>query len=294
MEESKPRALFGYRPQAVLRVSGADAATFLQGQFSNDLQKGIGAAVYGLWLNQKGKVLADSQVLRLASNEFLLMSAGVEAAVIAQRLEQYLIADEVVICDETENFAALALWGDMPTEGNGHEAEGAWLLPGRGGKENFFELLGAPTAVAAVRAKLEKQGFVAITGAEAERRRIEAGVPAVPVDIGPGDLPNEGGLETSAVSFTKGCYLGQEVMARLKNLGQVRRRLQVVRGTGAPPAALAALYQGELKVGEIRSVAADGDVFVAFAMLSLVNFKPDLGLSLAPDQPISMRLHAHG
>jgi tRNA-modifying protein YgfZ len=294
MEENNHRSLFEYRPKAVLRVSGADAATFLQGQFSNDLQKEVGAAVYGLWLNQKGKVLADSQVLRLAANEFLLVSADGEAAVIVQRLEQYLIADEVVIVDETENFATLALWGELSVEGNGLETEGLWLIPGRRGKGNSCELFGAPAAVAAARAKLEKQGFMAISRTEVERARILAGVPAVPVDIGPGDLPNEGGLETSAVSFTKGCYLGQEVMARLKNLGQVRRRLHVVRGAGQPPASLAALYQGELKVGEIRSVAADGDGFVAFAMLSLVNFKPDGGLSLAPDQPASVMLHAHG
>ena len=75
------------------------------------------------------------------------------------------------------------------------------------------------------------------------------------------------GSTTVAISYTKGCYLGQEVMARLKNLGHVRRRLHIVRGEGEPPAAGAQLFQNERKVGEVRSTARDGRGFVAIAML---------------------------
>ena len=70
-------------------------------------------------------------------------------------------------------------------------------------------------------------------------------------------------------------------MARLKNLGQVRRRLHLVRGTGAAPAPGSALFQGERKVGETRSAAAEGDGFLAMAMVSLVNLDPAAGLALA-------------
>ena len=72
-------------------------------------------------------------------------------------------------------------------------------------------------------------------------------------------------------------------MARLKNLGQVRRRLHLLRGVGTPPASGAGLYQGEKKIGEVRSVASEGDGFVALAMLSLVNLSATAPLSLAPD-----------
>jgi folate-binding protein YgfZ len=102
------------------------------------------------------------------------------------------------------------------------------------------------------------------------------------LDIGPRDLPNEGGLEEVAVSYTKGCYLGQEVMARLKNLGQVRRRLHLVQGPGFPPQPGRPLYQGDRKVGETRSAAADGNKFLGLAMLSLVNLDPAVRLSLDP------------
>ncbi|HEX7632355.1 MAG TPA: folate-binding protein, partial [Lacunisphaera sp.] len=112
--------------------------------------------------------------------------------------------------------------------------------------------------------------------------------------IGSGDLPNEAGLESVAISYTKGCYLGQEVMARLKNLGQVRRRLHVVHGRGTPPRPRTALYQGDKKVGEIRSIAPRGDDFVALAMLSLVNFKAGVGLSREPGGAATITADSHG
>ena len=90
-----------------------------------------------------------------------------------------------------------------------------------------------------------------------ERDRIAAGIPAVPQDVGPGDLPNEGGLEDAAISTTKGCYLGQEIMARLKTRGRLRRRLTRVRGTGSVPALPAVLWQAGRKAGELRSAAPE-------------------------------------
>jgi folate-binding Fe-S cluster repair protein YgfZ len=103
-------------------------------------------------------------------------------------------------------------------------------------------------------------------------------------------LPAEGGLDEIAISYTKGCYLGQEVMARLKNLGQVRRQLHLVRGKGVPPPPGTALHQGERKVGELRSAAADGDGFLAMAMLSLVNLDENAVLSVLPGDPAILRI----
>jgi folate-binding protein YgfZ len=123
--------------------------------------------------------------------------------------------------------------------------------------------------------------------------RIAAGVPAIPDDLGPTDLPQEGGLEVGVIAYNKGCYLGQEVMARLKNLGQVRRRLHVVRGRGAPPARLAVLYQGGKKIGELRSIAQHQEGFVALAMLALINLNARAGLGLTPTGPATIWLGAH-
>jgi hypothetical protein len=122
---------------------------------------------------------------------------------------------------------------------------------------------------------------------EVARRRIEAGIPAVPVDLGPGDLPNEGGLEADAISYTKGCYLGQEVMARLKSMGQVRRRLvRVAIVAKKIPPLPAPLFLGERQVGELRSVAPDAaGGFVGLAMVSLLHVKADARLAFGADLP---------
>lgn len=117
-----------------------------------------------------------------------------------------------------------------------------------------------------------------------ERFRIEAGIPAVPRDIGAEDLPNEGGLERDAISYSKGCYLGQEVMARLKTMGQVRRRLMVVEGSGAVPEVLPAeVFVDGKRVGAVRSAVRVGDGFVGLAMISLLAMTGRPLLSFSPE-----------
>jgi folate-binding protein YgfZ len=264
-------------------VQGTDAAGFLQGQFTNDLrQVGATGAVYGLWLDQKGKVLADSFIGHGATaEEFWIASVGSPGAVIRQRLEDYIIADDVAVEDLTAETSGLALIGD---------GTGEWLAsaprPGRffrgrrSGGENWEWIF--PTSSAAVAASALAGGREWAAD-EVERRRILAGIPSVPADLGPGDLPNEGGLEADAISYTKGCYLGQEIMARLKSKGRIRRRLHRVNGSGPAPAAPAALWQGGAKVGELRSAAPDesGSGFVGVALLSLAALQPVPLLSLS-------------
>ncbi|HKB56010.1 MAG TPA: folate-binding protein [Lacunisphaera sp.] len=294
-----------YRPMAVLRVTGADAFVFLQGQFTNDLRQPTGSAVYGLWLNHKGKVVADSHVLRLAENEFLLVSTTTTSTVIQQRLEAFIVADDVTLRDETANAHGLALggpgcgdaikqvFGGVPGAGRLVRSNGAMIFPGRRRRTENYEIIGAEEILAETKKQFVARGCVEAGVAEMDLARISAVLPAIPQDLGPGDLPNEGGLEESVISYTKGCYLGQEIMARLKNMGKVRRRLHVVRGAGAPPRPSTLLYQGEKKVGEVRSSASKGDEFVALAMLSLINLDQAAGLSLSPNGPPGLRLGLH-
>ena len=281
MNLAAERSFYRWSPAACLRVSGEDSLTFLQGQFTNDLQqKGKGGATYGLWLNQKGKVLADSFVTKTSPQEAWIVSYFSPAAVIRERLEAYIIADDVVIADETADMRGVTLFGaGAPAE----LALGApaWSFPGRRTRESHREYVFPLALDAVVTAQLA--GGTEWTFAQVEQRRIAAGIPAVPADIGPADLPNEGGLETEAISYTKGCYLGQEVMARLKNLGQVRRRLVRVRGAGEPPARLAAVFQGARKAGELRSTVRDGAGWIGLALVSLVQLNREAGLALVPD-----------
>jgi folate-binding protein YgfZ len=278
-----PTSFHPWQPAAWLRVHGPDAFVFLQGQFTNDLRElDHTAAVYGLWLNQKGRVLADGFVLRgNEPEEFWVGSYFSPAAVIKERLESHLIADDVMIADETAAWSGVTVMGTNAIA-TARSLGLGFIFSGRRGLAETMEY------VAAVKPELPA-GAVRST-ADMEDARIRAGIPAVPADIGPAELPNEGGLETAAISYTKGCYLGQEVMARLKSMGQVRRQLRPVTGTGLPPARPAKLYQGPKQVGELRSTTPEGPGFIGLALLTLMHLRRDAGLSLAPDAPATLTL----
>ena len=269
----------GWKPAAWLRVTGEDAAAFLQGQFTNELRGlKMGEAAYGLWLNQKGKVLADSFVVAGAAGEFFVVSYFGSAAVIRQRLEDYIIADDVTVEDLTAEGSGVVLVGAGARRALEAMAGGGRVFAGRRAAVESAEWIFPRAEEAGVWARLG--AFEALAPGELERLRIGAGIPAVPADIGPGDLPGEGGLEAVAISYTKGCYLGQEVMARLKSMGQVRRRLRRVAGAGNPPTLPSALWQAGRQVGELRSAAVSELGFVGLAMISLINCKPAEGLAL--------------
>ncbi len=279
-----------YRPSACLHFTGEDALVFLQGQVTQELRSAAPlAAAYGLWLNQKGKVLADSFILREASDSLWIVSVWGSASVIRERLEAYIIADDVTVTDVTADWQGVALGGSgadawLTREAGGGPADGEFIRAGggfvfRGRRDNgvsFEWLLPVGAAV--------PDGLVELAADELERLRIAAGIPQVPKDLGSGDLPNEGGLDAAAISYTKGCYLGQEVMARLKAMGTVRRRLVRVRGGGyGVPSVPCALLQGEKRVGELRSAVADGSGgFIGLAMMSKLGLDPVVLLAPEP------------
>jgi folate-binding protein YgfZ len=281
MENSEWHA---WKPAAWLRISGADALTFLQGQFSNDLgglRAKANGVVYGLWLNRKGRVLGDSFVLKSAGEEFWVGSYFSAATEIKARLEAFVIADDVMVEARTADWSAVTVFGDKGPPPALDAATGIQCFPGRRWEGACSEWVFPTVFEPQVRAWLADERE--LDNAEMERRRIAAGIPAVPADIGPGELPNEGDLDAVAISHTKGCYLGQEVIARLRSLGQVRRRLFVVRGSECIPARPALLYQRGRQVGELRSSVSDGAGFIGLALLNLLNLQPEAALSHAPE-----------
>lgn len=272
---------------------------FLQGQFTQDLARpGDGAAAYGLWLNAKGKVLGDSVVLRVSPEELWIWSEATPAETLRARLEAYLIADDVVLESVTDAWdsglgvgEAAAAWlaedaGGLPEPGRWRRWRDGFLFAARTGAGPSWRWLVPEGREPAVPESLPR-----ISAETLERWRIAAGIPRVPDDIGPGELPQEGGLETDAVSFTKGCYLGQEVMARLHAMGQVRRGLFRVVGSGAPPPVGQPLFQGGRKVGDLRStVADDAGGFLGLALLTRMHLEPGRALATAADRAGTLRL----
>lgn len=274
-----------WKPGTLLRVSGEDSANFLQGQFTNELRGlAAGSGVYGLWLNQKGKVLGDSFVLHgLGEGEFMVASYFCPAEGIVRRLEDYVIADDVVLEDITAGWMGISIIGVGAQAWLTENARTGRIFPGRRTTEASWEWIFPAEGELGVLRQLA--GAVEIGADELARRRIEAGIPAIPADIGPGDLPGEGGLEAVSISYTKGCYLGQEVMARLKSMGQVRRRLMRVSGRGELPGMPAGLWQGAKQVGELRSGVGRPGGFTGLAMVSLVNWQPGVAMAREANGP---------
>jgi folate-binding protein YgfZ len=234
---------------AVVRITGEDAAAFLQGQCSADL-RGV-ALTDALWLNRKGRVLAHTVVAKEADGSFLLLCPHLLAAELIAVVTANVIADDVVATDESAQWERWVIWGSgVPV------IAGARLfLTRRFGHVAWDVLAPAGTRLPGAQGTLR----------EFEARRVHAGVPAVPADCGAGEFPQECGLE-AWVSYTKGCYLGQEVMARIQSMGSLRRILRRVEG---PVSVGLELKTPEGKVvGTVRSVAGDAGLALVSADLA--------------------------
>ncbi|NBB79880.1 MAG: hypothetical protein GVY36_10610 [Verrucomicrobia bacterium] len=265
---------YAYRPMASFAVSDEDAAEFLQSQFSNELQPfKAGRATYGLWLDVKGKVLGDSVVLCHGESRFHVLSESSDGEAIRAHLERHVIADDVEIepaegepVFELSAGACAKLELNLPEAGWFIETEYGYLSHA---PESSYLLMAESNAKAgALRMRLADLDCRELSASARGLLRIASGRPLIPLEIGAADLPGEGGLERDAVSFTKGCFLGQEVVARMHNLGQARRRLFVVTGEGEAPDLPLPVYNEHSKaVGEVRSAYEQGEGWRGVALL---------------------------
>jgi len=263
---------------AVISAHGEDALEFLQGQFSQDLKRlNSGRVAYGFWLNQKGKVMGDAWVQVNSPEACTIFSVSMTADELTERLEAYLIADDVELEDVTAEWQGWWIAGervrDRVDEGVAGDDAAAWAVPGSWALGWFF----AKTPPA----WLDQSKCAHVD--EWNRARLVAGWPDVPTDLGPGDLPQEGGFADTTISLNKGCYLGQEVMARISAMGRVRRKLMPVMGTGMAPAGdVTEIRQGEKVVGELRSRTSlpDGQ-WLGLAMMSLAKMQSERPIHLA-------------
>ena len=285
------------RPACHLRLWGEDAATFLNSQFSADLRTPeAGLCVYGLWLNAKGKVQADSWVWCRDPESFEILSMGTAGENLREMLERHIIADEVemevlegstllMVQGKDAEGAVAELFGAVPEAGGFIEGAGAVCYPGRRARGAHYDAcFGDSTAAEAAVTTLQAAGAQAVEGVAIELERIAAGYPAVPGELGAADLPGEAGLVGEAVCTTKGCFLGQESILRMHNLGQARRGLYRVSGEGSVPELPAALRrEGEERpVGELRSAYATDSGWTGVAILKLNRMEAGLLCDGAP------------
>ncbi len=275
------------KPAAWIKVEGDDSLDFLQSQFSNDLKPSIdeNSVTYGLWLDRKGKVHADSFVIN-NDKVFYLFSYNSKAEVIIGKLSQFIIADDVTLIDETENVKLLTWYGDnsdsifkslgatKPEENKWVNLSSGFSFNGRRNNKNNYDLIINNNDLSKILIEIEKK-FPEIKNNwidqnEIERDRIDALIPSIPNDIGKSELPQEGNLENSAISFNKGCYLGQEVMARLHSMGNANRILTKVSicdniDTKALPCPI---YHVDKKIGMLKTVAKSDKNNIGLALIS--------------------------
>lgn len=248
--------------RGTLLVRGPEAAEYLQGQLTNDVE-GLapGDGCYAALLDRKGHMQADMRVLRLAPEEIWIDTEpeAVEAA--RRHLEMYKIGREVDIDDVTAERSILSLIGPRSAE-----IGGGAVLP-----ENICEpatpngvdclrvgtalgldlICGAADAVA-MREALSAAGAVEVGPEAAEIVRIEAGTPRFGAEMSSETMPAEAGIVERAVSFDKGCYIGQEPVARLHYKGRPNRHLRGLELSG-PAQPGAPLRLGEKEVGRVGS-----------------------------------------
>ena len=209
-----------YREPGVLAVAGPDRAAFLQGQLTQDvLGLESGQARRAAGLTPKGKLLYFGWIAAEPGRLLLLVPAARRQAVLAH-LARYAVFQKVSLADATPDFVLLGFYG--PQAAALALPEGAVRLSAEG--EMSAGALAPSAARAQVEISLARAGSRLLSADSAEVLRIEAGRAIFGTDAGEDNLPDEVGLQ-AAIAPNKGCYVGQEVVARLRTYGSVSRRL---------------------------------------------------------------------
>jgi folate-binding protein YgfZ len=271
-----------------LRVTGDDRIAYLQGQLSQDIfpLRKPSAGVYSCLLKPTGQMLSD-MVLFATDDAILILTPPQTRRTVQERLEQFIILEEVEIEDVTANYALLHIvvplfahqlepFGVAEPVPLWHSKRCAWrghplyvVRTDRCGEQGYDLLVprGAATAVwqALLEAGVRPVGYEAFNV-----RRVEAGVPLFGIDMDENTIPLEAGLGERAISFTKGCYTGQEVIHRIFSRGHTNRSLAGLRlfGEVLPP------YRAPISAGDrqhvgwvtsrVRSLALDAVIALGY------------------------------
>ncbi|MFL6585122.1 MAG: YgfZ/GcvT domain-containing protein [Chthoniobacterales bacterium] len=208
---------FELSTRSKLRLRGADRLRFLNGQMTNEVAKATeGRAVHALILNAKGKI--DAEIFVHALGDFLILDAAHELREkLPARLERYVIADDVEVEDATEEFALFHVVGDsVPAIAKAVRCDrfgtaGHDLWAGAADHDSIAQKLATDCEL--------------LTDQSAEGFRIARGIPRWGRELTGEIIPVEANLENAAIDYAKGCYIGQEVISRMKMSGQTNKRL---------------------------------------------------------------------
>jgi folate-binding protein YgfZ len=274
--------------RAFLRITGPDAARWLNGMVTNSIQAlAPGEGCYNFLLNAQGRIQGDCTIYCEASGDsasFLLVTTASQIETIQQHLDRFIIMDDVELT-VLEDLSGILIAGPqaltvvMALGTANHRAApcspgakgptpqtlslkqtvyaGApvWLIHAFSPLVPRFEIWSDPSTISSILAELQSSHALAVSAAALEWLRMLEACPRYGVDIRERDLPQETG-QSHALHFAKGCYLGQEIVERIRSRGQVHRQLTTFRLTGELPAALPApLESADKPAGELTSAA---------------------------------------
>ena len=257
--------------RAALAIGGADAAKFLQGLITNDIDKVQGSrAIHAGLLSPQGKILFDFFLVASGSG-FLADVARDKVDELAKRLAFYRLRAAVEI-DAHSSYSIAAAWGGTPAEPSGALVYADPRLPALGYRAFLPEGMSA-----------SELGCGDATEADYHAFRIGTGVPEGGQDYAFGDaFPHEALFDQlNGVDFDKGCFVGQEVVSRMEHRGTVRKRIVPVEGKGPLPAPGTSIEAGGVPVGSLGSV--DGSAGLALLRLDRVEDALARGQTLAAD-----------
>jgi folate-binding protein YgfZ len=280
--------VFELSKRARFSLSGKDRVRWLNGMITNKVRDlALGQGIYAFVLNPQGHILSDLYAYN--RGEWLLVDTDqAQAEKLLVIFRKYIIMDKVEIADLREKLAAIGIAG--PKSRDVLRAAGfdfqeleplqvvdvTWrdtplgIARGDNPAVESYEIWVAPERIGSVRDALSNAGAVPVSPAALELLRIASGIPRYGLDIGEHDLPQET-EQLRALNFNKGCYIGQEIVERIRSRGAVHRKFGGFEVKGPLPAAGTKIQAEGKDVGEITSAAslpqAGGDRRVALGYI---------------------------
>jgi folate-binding protein YgfZ len=320
----KSAAVFDRSDRGKIALAGGDRRAYLHAMLTNDITSlQAGGGCYAAYLTPQGRMIADMVVLELGDLLLVDLDRSVTAGVLA-KLDQFVLNEDVKLGDLSDAFSKLVVVGpraasvvagvtDPAADAAGRAAELAGWPPFHNVRASFHGqmLLVAASDDAGVAAfdlyierpyldelasALVASGATPADASDWETLRVEEGRPAFGVDMDGETIPLEAGIEPRAISFTKGCYPGQEVVIRVlhRGYGRITRKIMgLVLGGGEVPGAGDALRAGDREAGRVTSAVWSPRLGapIALAMIQRDFFTPGTELAiLHGDQPLTARV----
>ncbi len=228
-----------------LCLTGADRKRFLHGQVSNEVNNlNAGEGCYAALVTAKGKLQSDLNIYCLESEVLLDFEPGLSQTV-SERFEKYVIADDVQVVDVSSHYGLVSIQGPkasdviaslnmfpaIPAQPHSfvtvkHEAGDLYCVNHARGSTTGFDLFVPISALETVFCQVKSAGARPCGWDALEMIRIEAGIPRFGADMDATNLASEAGIEARAISYAKGCYIGQEIISRIRAYGQVAKALR--------------------------------------------------------------------